>query len=70
MMINEVEATVSCTEKVSRIYMPLDIAEETRVSGFAFSRKLARQTGLTRKDISRAFLWALKNSSMPNWPER
>jgi hypothetical protein len=54
-MANTVEATVSCTEKVSTIYTPLNIAEQTQVSGFAFSRRLARKTGLTRKEISRAF---------------
>jgi hypothetical protein len=35
------ELGVSCAEKkVTRIYTPLNIAEQTQVSGFAFSKRL------------------------------
>ncbi len=54
-MVKIVESSISCTEKVNRIYTPLNIAEQTQVSGFAFSKRLAKKTGLKRKDISRAF---------------
>lgn len=54
-MVKEVETSVSCAEKVSRIYTPFNISEQTQISGFAFSKKLAKKTGLRRKDISRAF---------------
>jgi len=54
-MTKVVEASVSSTEKVTRIYTPLNIAEQTQVSGFAFSKKMAKKAGLKRKDISRAF---------------
>jgi hypothetical protein len=54
-MVKAIEASVSCTEKVTKIYTPLNIAEQTQVSGFAFSKRLMGQTGMKRKDISRAF---------------
>lgn len=54
-MAKIIEASVPCAEKVTRIYTPLNIAEQTQVSGFAFSRRLAKKKGLKRKDISRAF---------------
>lgn len=54
-MSNQVEVSVPCTEKVLRIYSPLNIAEETQVPGFAFSKRLAKQMSLERKDISRNF---------------
>lgn len=54
-MKKEKEKSISCTSKVTRIYTPLNIAEQTGVSGFAFSKRLAETTGLKRKDISRTF---------------
>ena len=41
--------------KVSRIYTPLNLAEETEAAGFAFSNKLKKQVSYDRKNISRAF---------------
>ena len=50
-----IETSISDVEKISRIYTPLNISEETQVSGFAFSPRLAKKVGLKRKDVSRAF---------------
>lgn len=50
-----IETSVSDVEKISRIYTPLNIAEETRASGFAFSTRLAKKAKLKRKDVPRAF---------------
>src|SRR5262245_8351377 len=49
------EASVACTDKLATIYTPLNIAEQTRASGFAFSRRLARQTGINQNELSPAF---------------
>lgn len=49
-----IETTLPCVDKVSRIYTPLNISEQTQVSGFAFSKRLARKKDLGRKDLSRA----------------
>ena len=49
------EASVACTDRPATIYTPLNIAEQTKASGFAFSRRLAEQTGMNRNEISRAF---------------
>ncbi|MDL2124600.1 MAG: hypothetical protein LWX51_16330 [Deltaproteobacteria bacterium] len=54
-MTKVIETSVSDVEKISRIYTPHNIAEETRVSGFAFTPRLAKKVGLKRKDVSRAF---------------
>jgi len=54
------EPDVSCTDKASRIYTPLNIAEQTQVSGFAFSPRLARTKDLARKDTPRAFFEGAK----------
>ena len=50
-----IENTITNVEKISTIYTPLNIAEETRSSGFAFSNRIAKEVGLKQKDISRAF---------------
>ena len=42
-------------KKISRIYTPLNISEQSKANGFAFSKKLAKQTKFERKNISRAF---------------
>jgi hypothetical protein len=49
------EASVACTEKPAAIYTPSNIAEQTKASGFAFSKRLARQTGMTQSELSPAF---------------
>ena len=49
------EATVACTDKPAAIYTPLNIGEQTRASGFAFSKRLARQTGINQNELSPAF---------------
>ncbi len=50
-----VEESVTCAEKATRIYTPLNIAEQTQVSGYAFSKRLAKKKALKKKDIHRAF---------------
>ncbi len=59
-MAKAAEMSVAPTEKVVRIYTPLNIAEQTGVSGFAFAKRLGKKTGLKRKDISRAFFEGTK----------
>jgi hypothetical protein len=49
------EASVACTNKPAAIYTPLNIGEQTRASGFAFSKRLARQTGINQNELSPAF---------------
>ena len=54
-MTKQIETSVSSVEKISRIYTPHNIAEESQVSGFAFSPRLARKVGLEKINVSRAF---------------
>ncbi len=49
------ESQVSPVEQITKVYTPLNIAEETNVSGFAFTKRLAKKAGITKKDISRSF---------------
>ena len=55
-----VEVSVSTTEKATRIYTPLNIAEQTQVSGVAFSKRLTLKKGLKCKDISQGFFEGTK----------
>jgi hypothetical protein len=52
---NLIETKVSSTDKVKAIYTAQNISEQTQTSGFAFSRRLAAQSGLKPEDISTSF---------------
>ena len=60
-MEKKIETSLPSSEKAAKIYTPLNIAEQTGVSGFAFAKRLAAQTGLQRKDISQAFFEGTKS---------
>lgn len=59
-MEKKIETSLPSSEKAAKIYTPLNIAEQAGVSGFAFSKRLAAQTRLQRKDISQAFFEGTK----------
>ncbi len=59
-MAQATEAAISCSEKVTRVYTPLNISEQTQVSGFAFSKRLMQRTGMKRDAISRSFFGGSK----------
>lgn len=58
--VKGIELNPAKEKKISRIYTPHNIAEQTETSGFAFSKRLTKQSHLQRKDISRAFFEGTK----------
>jgi len=54
-MKKTIETSVSSVESISRIYTPHNIAEESKVSGFAFSPRLAKKLGQKKIGTPRSF---------------
>ncbi len=50
-MTQIIESEVTSTTQVKTIYTPMNIPEEMNLSGFAFSKRLVKQTGLKVKEI-------------------